>query len=244
MTHWRELSGDPNARVVQQHLRTELLARRRGRIEDAAEFLRAFVADRTVLDVGVVQHSLEQSENPLWKHGRIRAAARRAVGVDILAPEVAELNRRGFDVRVADATSDADLGERFERVVVGDVVEHVDNPVALLRFCARHLAPAGRILCTTPNPFFVGYLRQSMKNGVFVANAEHVTWISPSMAVELGHRADLDLVEYWHVQGPGRTVARRAAVLALSALGLRDSELFTANYYYVFGRRSTTGALA
>jgi 2-polyprenyl-3-methyl-5-hydroxy-6-metoxy-1,4-benzoquinol methylase len=62
--------------------------------------------------------------------------------LDILAPLVEELRGRGFNVRCVDATSDADLGERFEIVFAGDVIEHVDNAVALLRFAGRHLARA------------------------------------------------------------------------------------------------------
>ncbi len=242
MSHWRDLSRDPNAPEVRSFLREGLLARRRGRIGDARRFLEAFALDASVLDIGVVQHTLEKADSSAWRHGILKAKAQRLVGVDILAPEVEALRARGFDVRCVDATSDADLGERFDRVTIGDVIEHVDDPVRLLRFGARHLAPGGRMLVTTPNPFFLGYLLASLREGVFVANAEHVTWITPSMAMELAHRAGLELVEYWHVQGEGKTPGRRLAALALRAAGLRDAEPFTAVYWYVFGSPTDVGA--
>ena len=232
--HWRAIHENPNAADVRRFLRDTLRERKAGRVVDGTEFLREFVADRAVLDVGVVQHELSQVAEPHWKHGKIKSWARRCVGVDILPAEVAELNRRGFDVRCVDATSDVDLGERFERVFLGDVLEHVDGPVALLRFAERHLAPGGLVLCTTPNPFFIAYVIEGLRYGSYIPNAEHVGWITPTMALELAHRAKLELKEYRHVQGDGKTSARKALVQLLALLGVRDAEPFAPSFYYVF----------
>jgi 2-polyprenyl-3-methyl-5-hydroxy-6-metoxy-1,4-benzoquinol methylase len=232
--HWKTVHENPNDPRVQSFLRAELDQRLKGRIADAPEFLEQFVSGRSVLDIGVVQHDISQVDQPHWKHAKIKSWSRSCVGIDILPAQVAELRRRGYDVRCVDATSDADLGERFERIVVGDVLEHVDSPVALLHFGARHLAPGGRILCTTPNPFFITYMLHALRRGRYIPNAEHVGWITPSMALELAHRAQLDLIEYWHVQGEGKTLARKLAVSALSLLHLRDAEPFAPSFYYVF----------
>ncbi len=232
--HWKTIHDNPNDPRVQSFLYAELDQRLKGRIADASRFLQEFVADRSVLDIGVVQHDLSQADQPHWKHAKIKLWSRSCVGIDILAAQVSELSRRGYDVRCVDATSDADLGERFERIVVGDVLEHVDSPVALLRFAERHLAPRGRILCTTPNPFFLTYTLQALRRGRYIPNAEHVGWISPSMALELAHRAKLRLEEYWHVQGEGKTLARKLAVCVLSLVHLRDAEPFAPSFYYVF----------
>jgi 2-polyprenyl-3-methyl-5-hydroxy-6-metoxy-1,4-benzoquinol methylase len=66
---------------------------------------------------------------------------------------VNELNDRGFNIRCVGATSDADLGERFELVSIGAVLQQVENPSALLRFAPRHVARGSKILAATPNPF-------------------------------------------------------------------------------------------
>lgn len=238
VTHWRTIDPNPNAPSVRAHLRTALLSRRRGRVDDIQRFLVDFASGRTVLDVGAIQHDVRASSLDGWKHEWVRRAARRVVGVDVLPEEVEVLRGRGYDIRCVDATSDVDLGERFDRVILGDVIEHVDNPVALLRFAGRHLEADGLVLCSTPNPFFVAYLARSVRDGTYIANAEHVAWITPSMALELGHRAGLELREYWHTQGDGKTPLRRIAVHVLRALGLRDSELFSGNFQYVFEHRS------
>ena len=46
----------------------------------------------------------------------------------------------------------------LRRVVIGDVIEHVNNPVRLLQFARRHLAPDGLVLVSTPNPYWIKHV--------------------------------------------------------------------------------------
>lgn len=232
--HWTDLSDDPNHPKVQSFLRETLLGARKERIGDVLGFVRDFVRGQEVLDIGVVAHHAGRIDDPNWKHNVIRSQASRVVGIDILEDEVRLLQERGYDVRCVDGTSDVDLGERFDRAVLGDVIEHVDNPVLLLKFAARHLKPGGLLLCSTPNPFFVVTLWQGLRSGVFIPNAEHVNWITPTMALELASRAGLTLDSYHHTQGDGKTIKRKVMVQTLQALGLRDAEMFSGAFYYIF----------
>jgi hypothetical protein len=77
-------------------------------------------------------------------------------------------------------------------------------------------------------------LKSLLVDGMFIPNAEHVSWISPTMALELAHRAGLTLDGYWHTQGEGKTPLRSLGVKVLDRVGLRDSELFSGCFYYVF----------
>jgi 2-polyprenyl-3-methyl-5-hydroxy-6-metoxy-1,4-benzoquinol methylase len=43
------------------------------------------------------------------------------------------------------------LGETFEVIVAGDVIEHMSNPGLFLDNCRRHLEPGGQLILTTPN---------------------------------------------------------------------------------------------
>lgn len=231
---WRDISRDPNAPEVRAYLRATLTRARRGRIRDPNQFLVDFVRDQSVLDIGVVGHTIDQTYDPRWRHRLIKTVAKATVGIDIVAEAVSELRGRGYDVRLVDATSETDLGRRFARSVIGDVIEHVDNPVALLRFAQRHLEPGGRVLCSTPNPFFAGTILGVLRDGSFIANAEHVSWITPTMALELGQRAGLRLVHYWYVQKKGGAMWRKGLSAALGLLGLRDNELTSRTFVYVF----------
>lgn len=194
---WTRISDDPNNPAAKAEMRALLPRLRQVHTDtDLTGYVERAVSGRRLLDIGVVSHSARYFDEPGWRHGRLARAAGYCLGVDILEPLVRELNERGFDVRCIDATSEADLGERFDVVFIGDVMEHVDNPSALLRFAARHLAPGGRILAATPNPFSRKFVRQFMRQGVMVVNLDHMAWFTPTMAIEIGRRIGLDLTAY------------------------------------------------
>jgi 2-polyprenyl-3-methyl-5-hydroxy-6-metoxy-1,4-benzoquinol methylase len=211
---WTRLSDDPNNREAMRQARRHLLAQRQIHADrDLLRFVVEAVQGKRVLDIGVVSHAARYFDEPGWRHGRIRAAAQYCVGVDILEPLVNELNTRGFNVRCVDATSEADLDERFDVVFIGDVIEHVDNAVALLRFAGRHLASAGRLLVATPNPFSRKFFRRFQRQGVALVNLDHVSWITPTMALELGRRSGLTLRAYHLIKpmAPLKRVLKRLA---------------------------------
>ncbi len=199
---WTRISDDPNNRAAKAEVRALLPRLRKVHTDtDLTGFVERTVAGKRVLDIGVVSHSARYFDEPGWRHGRIHRAAGYCLGLDILEPLVAELNRRGFNVRCVDATSELDLGERFDLVFIGDVMEHVDNPSALLRFAKRHLSAGGRIFAATPNPFSRKFVRQFLRQGVVVVNLDHMAWFTPTMALEISRRAGLRLVAY-HLAKP------------------------------------------
>jgi SAM-dependent methyltransferase len=90
--------------------------------------------------------------------GLTRAGAASVVGVD-LSPKVCAHARVKYkiDARVGDAQA-IPLPDRSVDVVVSfETIEHVSDPVAFLRECARVLVPDGRLIVSTPNrPVYSG----------------------------------------------------------------------------------------
>ncbi len=198
MPDWTKFSDDPNHRASKDAVRAWLPTIRC--IHDdlnILEFIENLVRGRDVLDIGIVSHSARYFDLDDWRHGRIAHLAKSCLGVDILEPLVQELKDRGFNVACVDATSQVDLGSRYEVVFIGDVVEHVNNACDLLAFGGRHLSEDGRLYVTTPNPFSRKFMRQFRRsNGAVVVNLDHVAWITPTQAMELARRAGLKLVAY------------------------------------------------
>lgn len=235
MPDWTTYSDDPNNREAKAAVRAWLPTIRRIHVDrDLNEFIAQLVSARRVLDIGVVSHSARYFDQPEWRHGRIARAAAYCLGIDILEPLVAELNGRGFNVRCVDATSATDLGERFEVVFIGDVLEHVDNPVALLSFACRHLAPGGKLYAATPNPFSRKFLRQFRQaNGALVTNLDHVSWITPTLAMELARRSGLELSGYHLV----KRIAPMNRMLKALAWRWVPPEYSFPDFVYEFDRR-------
>lgn len=233
---WTTVSDDPNNRDAKAAVRAWLKAARQLHTDnDLLGYIENLVSGKRVLDIGVVSHSARYFDQPNWRHGRIHKAASYCVGIDILEPLVKELNERGFNVRCVDATSETDMGERFDLVFIGDVVEHVDNAVLLLKFAARHLAPGGRLLVTTPNPFSRKFFRQFKREGVMVANLDHIAWISPTQAMELARRAGIALAAYHLVK---RFSPLALSVKRLIGWRLEPVEFSFPDYLYEFVRRN------
>jgi len=84
----------------------------------------------------------------------------RGVGVD-LAPRMVEKARRKYpdmDFVAADATF-FDTPERFDCILINNLLEYIDDIQSLLRNCRRLLKPRGRLLISTINPMWSPLLR-------------------------------------------------------------------------------------
>lgn len=93
-----------------------------------------------VLDIGYAQ-------NP----NRFDAAA-SVVGLDLTSMASPPA---GYDqVVCGDASDPASAldGERFDTVVAGEFIEHLEDPLGFLRRVREVLAPGGRLVLSTPNP--------------------------------------------------------------------------------------------
>lgn len=195
MFDWRKVSSDPTSRQatlgLDAFLRSITSVEETTRIDMVLDFCRG----HDVLDIGAGEHDVSFFSEEGWEHGRIAKVAKRVVAAELMLDLCEHYNAKGFDFRCVDATSDVDLGDRFDRVFVGDVIEHVNDPVALLTFAKRHLRPNGRILVTTPNPFAPRFRRhqRQMHTRYVMANLEHTRWVSISNMHEIVWRAGLEM---------------------------------------------------
>jgi len=240
MMDWKSVSQDPNApEVLAARRRILAAARKPALIDDRCRYITKLARGKKVLDVGVVEHFAEASQNDEWLHEHVRRAASSCVGVDILEDGVRKLRERGYNVICADITQ-APLNEIFDLVVIGEVIEHVGDPGALMKNAALMLAERGRLLLTTPNPWYLNPILKNVFEGQpFTDSADHVTWFDPSTLAEIGHRAGLTLDCYAGIkmQHSGSALSRLASRLApaLTSLGIRR-ELFAKAMLYEFVR--------
>lgn len=125
------------------------------------------------------------------------------IGVDLDKEGVAALEQRGYHAICADVQT-VNLDRQFDTIVAGEIIEHIENPGQFLCAVRRHLKPDGRVIITTPNPF---YALQSWKiwlHGRPRCNEGHVAWYDPITLVALVRRCGLDPVEGYWLQPHGR----------------------------------------
>jgi 2-polyprenyl-6-hydroxyphenyl methylase/3-demethylubiquinone-9 3-methyltransferase len=99
-------------------------------------------------------------------------------GVDAAAKNIAAARLHAtagnlhIDYRVGDPGQVLDADERFDLVVLLEVVEHVDDAAALVAKAARHVAPGGLLVAST--------IDRTLKSFVFaIVGAEYVFRVLP-----------------------------------------------------------------
>lgn len=202
---WGSLSPDPldpRVRAMQQTWAES--HRHPAGLIDWHDELTGRARDRSVLDIGFVEHDASYMDAADWEHGIVAAAAQRCVGIDILHDEVEAAQQRGLEATVMDATGEETLDERFDLVVIGDVIEHVHSPERLLEFAGRHLTDDGRILLKTPNPHWLIHTIRCLFRGVVLENADHTAWFTPDNFRELADRTGLAVEWYAGSRGPAK----------------------------------------
>jgi 2-polyprenyl-3-methyl-5-hydroxy-6-metoxy-1,4-benzoquinol methylase len=238
MEPWQAYSKDPNSPEVSA-LRRKVIARTRtgSLVSNRVAYLCGLAAGKSVLDIGVVEHTAGAAEHPDWLHGNLRRHAAECLGVDVLEPEIGKLRARGYNVICADVTREP-LTQTFDVIIGGEVIEHLDAPGRFMQSCASMLRPGGRLVITAPNPWHANaILKNSYGRGTFVDSADHVAWYEPSVLYELGQRHGLMLDRFAGIGGaqPRGVMARAFFGLrpVLIALGLRP-ELFAKSIIYEF----------
>ena len=161
-----------------------------------AEMIVRHVKGPDVLDVGCTGH-VPDVQNPYWVHGHLRKAFPSVWGIDKEADNVRRLRALGYsNVRVADAQS-FDLEKRFDTIVAGELIEHLENPGAFLVTASEHLKPDGRIVLTTPYPFGLAHLLYAwFKFPRTCSNPQHTLWLCPTTLQSLAARAGLKVVHW------------------------------------------------
>jgi 2-polyprenyl-3-methyl-5-hydroxy-6-metoxy-1,4-benzoquinol methylase len=176
------------------------------------DLIAGLVRGQRVLDIGCVEHAADRATADTWLHAHLVRHAAHVVGVDILEADVAQLRARGYDVMAADAMQ-LDMGQRFDVVVAGELIEHLTNPGQFLDRMRAHLDPGGRLILTTPHAFFAyhileGYLCRPSRRW----NPQHVAWYEPFTLANLLTRHGFTMTECRYVT---RSRKLRATLRAL-----------------------------
>lgn len=174
-------------------------------IKDRMEIISHLVKGRKTLDLGVIdsrrnrqgtaERLEKKSANLLFR--RICEVNPETLGVDIDDEGINMLRQQGFNTKKADVMT-MDLGQQYQVIIAGELIEHLPDPGQFLRNMRKHLTPDGTILITTPNPFC---WRQVWKIWLYnkpQVHEEHTCWFDPITLHHLCYLSGLDpYATYW-----------------------------------------------
>ena len=155
-----------------------------------------------VLDLGCVMHDPQSYRSKYWVHKALLGACKSVVGMDLSKEGADFLRGKGYQVLHGDA-QDFSLGQKFDVIHAGDLLEHLEDFSGFFECCIQHLRRDGRIIVSTPNPW---YWRNIIKSILYMEvsnNPEHTCWLCPRTLRQLAKRHGFELQEiefcsrYW-----------------------------------------------
>lgn len=198
-------------------------------VPDRLSFLEDYVRGMAVLHVGCTDHLPlieEKRRKGRWAHDRLSKTAARLAGLDIDAEAVAYLTDtlRIPDIFLTDVLRDpippAIAASRWDVALLGEIVEHLDEPVSFLRTFREHYGSVvDRVLITVPNAFRADNARWSGQH-LEINNSDHRTWWTPWTLAKVLTRAGYHAPRWTFCEGhplPQWRLLRRAHLMTSPA---------------------------
>jgi 2-polyprenyl-3-methyl-5-hydroxy-6-metoxy-1,4-benzoquinol methylase len=167
----------------------------KAKLVNRIELIQRYCRGKKVLDVGCVGHTVPPS-HPLWLHKRVAEVASYVLGIDIEPEKVEELRKQGYNAIVANALN-CDLGEKFDVIVAGQVIEHLDNPGIFLENMKKHLSDVGVFIITTDNAHGAMFIKDYLIKRPNI-NPQHCMFFSRETIKELLNRHELEIEEFYY----------------------------------------------
>jgi 2-polyprenyl-3-methyl-5-hydroxy-6-metoxy-1,4-benzoquinol methylase len=179
---------------------------RKNAVTDRMQLIGDYIGTGVVLDIGCVDSRPSQGKTaerlrtrPNLLFRQIREVNSQLTGVDIDADGIEILRQSGYQV-ICDNAETMDLDQKFDVIVAGEVIEHLENPGAFLRNLREHLAPGGHLVITTPNPFYAKQTWKIWRHGQPSVHEDHTCWFDPLTLGQLLERTGFELIEGSWVQ--------------------------------------------
>lgn len=172
-----------------------------GRASLRSDILVQMVQGKRIVHVGFADHlplmdaKIEQGD---WLHQRLVESAASCLGVDIDAAAVEHARSKGYDDVVCHDTTCEDVcpaitAGRWDCLLLGEILEHLDEPIRTLRtLCRLYGEYVDKLIVTVPNGFCLANLLNTFR-GVEFVNTDHRFWFTPFTMAKAAARAGLSI---------------------------------------------------
>lgn len=167
------------------------------------DYIEDLVANKKVIHLGCTDHIpliKDKISKDQWFHKRLTDKAARCLGVDINEEALLYVrNELGYeDVIIHNVVMDSPhvkiLEDRWDYLILGEILEHVNNPTLFLQTIReKYSSCIDKLIISVPNAFDYKNFFYSF-NGIEVINTDHRFWFTPytlaKIAVEAGLEVD------------------------------------------------------
>ena len=198
------------------------------KIDEVLSFVSSYVKDKSVLDVGCVEHDVKNiHKGRIWVHDYLKSVANDVIGLDYLKKSVDELNKRGYKI-VCQNAENIKLDKKFDVVFAGEIIEHLSNPGLFLESVKKCLNKNSLLIITTPNAFSINRLVRILflKTNNPECNSEHVLYHSPQTLDQLlsRHNFKIRQFSYGHYPNKNPSIKNKIVYFLCSIFGKKFKE--------------------
>lgn len=164
------------------------------RLYSRIEWLTKTVVNKKIVHLGCVDHNLETLKKKInknqWLHAQLDEVTKRCLGIDINEEGIDYLRAEmGYkDVKAENIVTEHSpsiAGDDWDYIILGEVVEHMDNPTEFLSAIHKHYQNnIKKIIITVPNAFALKNFKHA-KKGQERINSDHRYWFTPFTACKL-----------------------------------------------------------
>lgn len=149
------------------------------------DFLKSYLLGKKVIHFGCVDHIPlieHRRKTGRWVHEVLSQVCEKVVGIDIVQEGIDYMKQNGFEAYNANVVTEEIPGEvkkeRWDYIVAGEVLEHIDDPVQFLKAIKAKYGPVcERIIITVPNAFSWSNFRAALRNEELI-NTDHRFWFT------------------------------------------------------------------
>ncbi len=158
--------------------------------------------NKKVLELGCVgMGETDEYGGVNWIHGKASKIAKKIVGLDLNKKGIEKLKKLGFGVKYQNVEKPFDLKEKFDVVLVNEVLEHLNNPGVCFENIRKHLKNGGLLIITTPNAqSHVFFLQRMLLNKISgVSLHDHTHWYCAETLNTFLKRYKFEIIKMWCV---------------------------------------------
>jgi len=191
------------------------------------EIIINIIKKKKVINLGCCDHInviKDKIKNNTWMHKLITENSKYCLGIDIdqEAINYVKMEFRYENIIYGDITGPEKIseieGKKFDIMVMGEILEHVDDPVFFLRQIRKNYKNnISQILITVPNAFSYRNLK-SLKENVEVINSDHRYWFTPYTLAKIVTRAGYGVDEFFFTDEMGNKTGLKAKLLFIPYL--------------------------
>ncbi len=171
-------------------------------IKHRIELIEEKVRNKNIVHLGCADHiNLIQTkiEKNIWLHKRLTDVSDKCLGIDINDKAIKyikdELNYK--NIICADITQPIPeiLSGDWDYIVLGEILEHIDDPVAFLKkINNEYNKNIRKLIITVPNAFCWNNFKNLHKHKELI-NTDHRYWFTPFTLGKVAHLAGMKLLE-------------------------------------------------